>query len=135
MYLDFGSLIAILFLFAMLFAAWFWNDSLRARDQVIAMCFRMCGEINVQFLDETVALSGLHVRRGPSGRPEFVRHYAFEYSRTGADRWPGDALLAGRNLESVRLHGPEGTTILGTAVPPGSSLPSSPETGPRDWRH
>lgn len=135
MYLDFGSIFAILLLFAMLSVAWFWNDSLRARDHVIAMCSRLCAEISVQFLDETVALSGLRVRRGPSGHPEFVRNYAFEYSRTGSDRWRGDALLAGNVLESVRLHGPDGTIILGSALSPRSSLPVTSETDPHDWRH
>jgi hypothetical protein len=135
MYLDFGSLLAILFLLAMLFAAWFWNDSLGARDHVIAMCSRLCGDINVQFLDETVALTGLHLHRGPSGRPEFVRYYVFEYSRTGSDRWHGDAVLEGKVLESVRLHGPDGTTILGSTLPPRSSRPPTSETDPHHWRH
>lgn len=115
MYIDLGTLTAILLLLALFGTAWFWNDSLRARDRVIATCFHLCAEVGVQFLDQTVVLSGLRIQRRAAGGLEFVRRYTFEYSGTGADRWKGYALLAGPRMESVQLHGPEGITILHTS--------------------
>lgn len=115
MYLDFGSLIGILLLLALAGIAWFWNDSLRARDQVIQACRRLCAEIEVQLLDETVALRQLRLQRGERGGWQAARRYTFEYSRTGADRWPGHALLSGPRLESVQLQGPDGVIILNPA--------------------
>lgn len=112
MYLDLGTLTALLLLLLLAAAAWFWNDSLRARDRVIATCTRLCNEVSVQFLDQTVALSGLRLQRGDSGSLEFARRYAFEFSGTGTDRWKGVALVSGSRVESVQLHGPEGVTIL-----------------------
>lgn len=125
MYLDLGTLTALLLLLLLAAAAWFWNDSLRARDRVIATCARLCNEVGVQFLDQTVVLSGLKLQRGDSGSLEFARRYAFEFSGTGTDRWKGYALVSGARVEAVQLHGPEGVTILNS---PSSSvnLPATP---------
>ncbi|MGH8373000.1 MAG: DUF3301 domain-containing protein [Gammaproteobacteria bacterium] len=125
MYLDLGTLTAILLLLALCATAWFWNDSLRARDRVITTCNRLCHNAGVQFLDETVALSGLRLQRSSGGSLEFARRYSFEYSETGSDRWQGYALLAGSRVESVQLHGPDGVTILGTPHST-TALPASP---------
>jgi Protein of unknown function (DUF3301) len=127
MYIDLGTLTAILLLLALLAAAWFWNDSLRARDRVITTCFRLCSEVGVQFLDETVSLSRLRIQRGTSGSLEFARRYAFEYSGSGNDRWKGYALLSGLHIDSVQLHGPDGVTILNAAgiQAAGPALPTS----------
>jgi hypothetical protein len=115
MYIDLGTLTGILLLLALLATIWFWNDSLRARDQVIFTCSRLCNEVGVQFLDETVSLSRLRIQRGTHGNLEFARRYVFEYSGSGTDRWQGYALLSGSNMDSVQLHGPDGTTILNAA--------------------
>lgn len=125
MYLDLGTLTALLLLLLLAAAAWFWNDSLRARDRVIATCTRLCNEVSVQFLDQTVALSGLRLQRGDSGSLEFARRYAFEFSGTGTDRWKGFALVSGSRVESVQLHGPEGVTIL-NATGSSEDLPTAP---------
>ena len=95
----------------------FWNDSLRARDRMLQTCARLCRELKVQFLDETVALSHIRLARSASGWPEFTRLYSFEFSGTGQDRWQGRATLAGLKVLSVQLDHPEGVTILGAGAP------------------
>lgn len=123
MYLDqTGTAFAILLLLMVAAAFMFWNDSLRARDRMLETCARVCRELKVQFLDETVALDSLKLARSASGWPEFVRVYSFEFSGTGNDRWQGRATLGGRHVLSVHLDHPEGVTILGA----GASI--SPET-------
>jgi hypothetical protein len=123
MYLDqAGTSFAILLLLVVAGAFMFWNDSLRARDRMLETCARVCRELKVQFLDETVALDSLSFARGSRGWPEIVRVYGFECSGTGNDRWQGRATLSGRRVLSVHLDHPEGVTILG------GSAPVSPET-------
>jgi len=112
MYIGLGTLSALLLLFCLIGLTWFWSDSLRARELVIQRCRKLCDDIDVQFLDETVALYRLRLRRSPTGKPAFVRFYRFEYSQTGSDRWPGYAVLHAGRLQSVQLQGPEGLTIL-----------------------
>jgi hypothetical protein len=123
MYLDAGgTAVAILLLLLVAAAFVFWNDSLRARERMLETCARLCRELKVQFLDETVVLAQLRLGRSASGWPEFTRVYSFEFSGTGQDRWQGRATLAGRRVLSVQLVHPEGVTILGAGAP------VSPET-------
>ena len=123
MYLDTGgTLFAIVMLLLVVVAFLFWNDSLRARERMVQTCVRLCRELKVQFLDETVSLDGLSLRRSSHGWPEFNRVYSFEFSSSGQDRWQGRAVLAGRRVLSVQLDHPDGVTILGAGAP------ISPET-------
>lgn len=123
MYLDqTGSALAIVLLLLVTAAFLFWNDSLRARDRMLETCARVCRELKLQFLDETVALDSLRLTRSARGWPEFVRVYSFEFSGTGNDRWQGRATLSGRRVLSVQFDHPQGVTILGAGAP------VSPET-------
>jgi hypothetical protein len=117
MYLDAGSGFALVMLALAAFAGWLWNDSLQARERMLDTCARLCRELKVQFLDESVALVRLRLGWGAGGRPELVRVYVFEFSGTGQDRWQGRATLAGRRVVSVQLDHPEGVTILGAGAP------------------
>ena len=115
MYLDFSTLLGLLALIAIAAIAWFWNDSLRARENMTVTCTRICQEMHLQFLDETVALASLRLGRAPSGNLAWRRMYVFEFSESGADRWKGRAQLIGHKVESVQLDNPQGITILGGA--------------------
>ena len=117
MYFGAGSGFALVMLGLAAFGAWLWNDSLRARERMLDTCARLCRELKVQFLDESVVLVRLRLGWGRGRRPELVRVYAFEFSGTGQDRWQGRATLAGRHVVSVQLDHPEGVTILGAGAP------------------
>ncbi|HVA56011.1 MAG TPA: DUF3301 domain-containing protein [Gammaproteobacteria bacterium] len=118
MYVDLSSLLALVALIAIALGIWFWNDSLQARERMTATCARICVEMHLQFLDETVALAWLRLTRTATGWLAWRRMYVFEFSESGSDRWKGRALLTGRRVESVQLDNPEGVTILNGASPP-----------------
>src|SRR5579863_4167837 len=123
MYLDAGGTgFAIVLLLLAAAGFLFWNDSLQARDRMLQTCARLCRELKLQFLDETVVLTHTRLARSARGWPEFIRIYSFEFSGTGQDRWTGRATLAGRRVLSVQLDHPQGVTILGAGAP------VSPET-------
>lgn len=115
----------LLVIAAALAAGWLWNDTLKARERVLLRCRRACDEINVQLLDETVALKRLGLKRKPGGQVALRRTYQFEFSVDGSDRWSGRAVLLGRTLESLQLDGPGGVTIFnaGGVVPFRQTLP------------
>ncbi|HEX4300251.1 MAG TPA: DUF3301 domain-containing protein [Gammaproteobacteria bacterium] len=118
MYLDAGGTgFAIVLLLLTMAGFLFWNDSLQARDRMLQSCARLCRELKLQFLDETVVLTRIRFARSARGWPEFIRIYSFEFSGTGQDRWTGRATLAGRRVLSVQLDHPEGVTILGAGAP------------------
>lgn len=83
---------------------WFWYDGMRARELAIGIARRALESDQAQLLDDTVALSRLRLRRGPSGTPVFERVYAFEWSDTGDNRLHGAVILDGLRLQTVWLE-------------------------------
>ena len=138
MYLDGSTWIAALLLLAAAAGAWFWSDTLRAREALLATCRRLCRELSLQFLDDSVVLTRLKLGRGAQGWPEFTRDFEFEFSGTGQDRWHGRATLAGRRVLSVQFDNPEGVTIQGGGAPVSAELlrlGRGPGTGEDDPPH
>lgn len=102
----------LLAILALALAVWFWQDSLRAREQVLRACGQACARVGAQLLDETVVLQRLRPVR-VQGRLRLARDYGFEFTLDGETRWQGRARLTGRRLERLQMDGPEGVTILG----------------------
>jgi hypothetical protein len=93
------NLVAILLL---LLLGWFWLDSLRARELATEICRAVCEQQSLQFLDQTVALRRLRVRRTESGL-RLRRIYRFDFSEEGVGRRSGYLILLGLNLETIDL--------------------------------
>jgi hypothetical protein len=87
-----GSLFGLILLVAL---AWYWQNSLKVRELGIAAARQACAAEGFQFLDETVAQSGIRLVRGERGHMQIQRSFAFEYSCTGDDRQPGSVTLLG----------------------------------------
>lgn len=83
---------------------WFWLDSMAAREVAESAGKRACREENVQFLDDTVAFSGLGFGRDGMGRLKFRRSYRFEFSDTGDNRLRGMVAMLGREVETLDLE-------------------------------
>jgi hypothetical protein len=97
------SLFAIL---ALMLLGWFWLDSLRARELATGVCRAACKQRGLQFLDQTVALRHLGVRRTFAGL-RFRRVYRFDFSEEGAGRRQGHLVLLGLDLEEISFGLPE----------------------------
>lgn len=91
---------------ALALVAWFWLDSMRARETAIGASRRACQEYGVQLLDETVALARLRLRRDPLGRLQLYRVYRFEFTETGDYRHSGTVALLGGRLAELHLDYP-----------------------------
>ncbi len=113
LFVDGGTLTALVLLSLTVAGFWFWSDSLRARERMLETCARLCRDLKLQFLDETVILASLKPGRSDTGWPQLIRSYHFEFSGTGQDRWQGRATLAGQRVLSVQFDHPQGVTILG----------------------
>ncbi|CAK0769450.1 DUF3301 domain-containing protein [Gammaproteobacteria bacterium] len=98
-------------LLGMAVLAWFFFDSLRARERATALSRQACDQAGVQFLDETVALDRIAIRRGVQGLV-WWRRYRFEYcdDRTATARYQyvqrgkGWVILCGMRLEDLKLE-------------------------------
>ena len=65
---------------------------------------KVCDELGLQFLDDTVAGTQLRLARNHSGRRVFRRCYRFEFTETGNTRREGQLILLGDKLEAVTLE-------------------------------
>lgn len=95
-------------------AVWFWMDSLAAREMAISAGQRACAQINVQFLDQSVAVRRIRLGRDPRGHLKFRRLFVFEFSNDGGDRRHGRVTVLGRRVESINLDQDQHTTWLPT---------------------
>ena len=97
MELTWGSLIFVLLAAAI---AWFWQDSLRAREAANAAAMESCARLGLQFLDGTVAFAALRWRRD-GGALKLSRTYIFDYTAQSIDRLQGYVVLLGADVETV----------------------------------
>lgn len=88
-------------LVAMALVAWFWLDSLRAREQANGAAMEACRRLGLQFLDGTVAFARLRPVRGMDGRLTFRRSYVFDYTADSIARRQGFVVISGARVESV----------------------------------
>ncbi len=103
---------SILFLLLLLLLVMLWQDGLRSREFTVDFCKRKCNELDLQLLDQTVALKSLTLQRNENGFLRIFRQYNFEFSTNGVDRHSGTILINKEKVESFQLDHPDGTLIL-----------------------
>jgi len=84
--------------------AFFWVDSLRAREHALAAGRDACRRYGVQLLDETVQFAALRLGRNDEGRLRLRRTYTFEFSDTGNNRRYGAIVMLGAHLQDMQLE-------------------------------
>lgn len=92
----------------MLGVAWFWHDSLGARECANAAAFDACQGTGASLLDGTVAFRRLQAVRPGGGSLALRRTYVFDYTRDGVTREQGFVIMTGRTVDSVGLQRPGG---------------------------
>ena len=103
---------SFLFLIALALLVWLWQLNLRYRELAIRLVKSVCAEMELQLLDQTVALAGFSLRRDTARRIIGVRKYNFEVSSNGADRFTGTIILHGERLVYSEFNLPDGPVIL-----------------------
>jgi Protein of unknown function (DUF3301) len=96
-------LLEVLVVAALAAAGWFLWSSLRAREAANAAIRPACSAEGFLFLDDTVALDRIRLRRDEEGRARIERVYRFDYSDTGDNRRRGYVTLLGARVRDVSL--------------------------------
>ncbi len=99
--MNFSEILVIAMLGAL---AWFWLDSLSAREVGMAAVRQACAEEDLQLLDETVAGKQISLARDANGRLRWRRVFVFEYSDTGNNRRSGSISLLGHDVEFLHVR-------------------------------
>ncbi len=63
-----------------------------------------CRKLELQFLDDSVSLSRLWVKRDRNGMLRLWRVYQFEFTATGGERYRGWVTTLGRTVTGIELQ-------------------------------
>ena len=100
----------LLMMLAAVAALAFWFSGRAAAEAAARYGRDACARAGVQWLDQSVHLLAMRLRRGGDGWLGIERHYGFDFSLDGNDRHGGRIVLHGRRLRS--LVGPMPRTDL-----------------------
>ena len=87
----------------LLAALWYWLDSIRIKEIALATGKAKCQGLGVEFLDESVVLSKLRLRRTPQGHVAVYREFSFEFTSDGERRYSGCLTFLGRHLVALAM--------------------------------
>lgn len=101
-----AALVAILLFGA---AMLIWSANRGAAEIALRHGREACAAAGVQWLDQSVQLAALRLRRGRDGWLRLERRYRFDYSRDGIDRHRGHIVLLGGELQELAGPAPAPT--------------------------
>ncbi len=95
------ELLIIIFLIAVLL---YWLDAIKAKEIATVKAKASCKKVLLEFLDDTVQIKKVRLRRNTRGQLAIYREYDFEFSSTGEHRYNGQVRLLGQYLIDVEME-------------------------------
>jgi len=83
---------------------WYWLTSMNAKETASQTGARICQDHDVYFLDESVVLNKLRLRRNSAGHVVFYREYMFEFTSDGAHRYHGKVSMLGKQVIATEME-------------------------------
>ena len=81
----------------------YWQDAMRAREAARLASMQACSDSNVSFLDDTVSLKKLRLKKNKYGHLSVYREYQFDFSSDGYSRYHGSIAIHGKYISNVDL--------------------------------
>lgn len=94
--------IAVLLVFAALFLFWWRTQELKVL--AVKRARVLCEKSGVQFLDQSVAFSGVALAYDKHRLWQLQRRYDFEFSSVGDERYKGYITLQGRHVTKTYME-------------------------------
>ena len=82
----------------------YWFDGIRAKENATTHAKAACKKGLIEFLDDTVLIKKVRLRRNTQGQLSIYREYEFEFSSTGEFRYKGLVRLLGKYLIDVEME-------------------------------
>jgi len=82
----------------------YWFNGQQAKEIALKAVRANCLNLDVQMLDEYVALNGIWLKRDQAGKMRVRRVFLFEFSSTGNERYNGVCIMLGRRVESIQME-------------------------------
>lgn len=80
--------------------AWLWRGQ-GVHERAVLATRRYCRSQDLEFLDHTVALRKLRLKKDRKDQLCIARTYQFEFTTTGEERYTGTILMMGRKPDSI----------------------------------
>lgn len=94
---------SILWLTLLAVVVYCFIHAMRTKEVANRAAEQHCKLMEVQFLDQTVFLKKLNLKRNAHGQLTFMREYYFEFTVSGEDRYFGRVFMIGNRIESINL--------------------------------
>ncbi|MCK9636323.1 MAG: DUF3301 domain-containing protein [Methylobacter tundripaludum] len=82
----------------------YWFNGQLVKELALKAVRAHCLNLDVQMLDEYVALNGVRLKRDQAGKMRLQRTFVFEFSSTGNERYNGICTMLGRRVESIQME-------------------------------
>ncbi|MBO0366796.1 DUF3301 domain-containing protein [Pseudomonas shirazensis] len=82
--------------------AWLWHNH-GLREKALERVKQHCAKLDLELLDEAVALKRIGFVRDANGRKRLARIYNFEFTVTGEQRHPGTVTQFGAHTMQIEL--------------------------------
>ncbi|MBD3610627.1 MAG: DUF3301 domain-containing protein [Gammaproteobacteria bacterium] len=83
---------------------WYWQDAMRAKEFARGKAYAACLQANTHFLDDSVQLVNIGLRRNTQGSVRIRRCYVFEFSSDGSQRYHGNVEMLGRDIMQLQME-------------------------------
>ena len=98
------TIFEIIFFLGIALLGWYWTDALRCKEIARAAGRRACEQVEAQFLDDTVEITSMRLRRTSQGRIALYREYRFEFTHNRDYRLRGEIAMLGRHVQRLVLE-------------------------------
>ena len=85
-------------------SVYYWLSSIRSKENATIYARNNCKKFMLEFLDDTVVMNKIRLRRNHQGHLSFYREYEFEFSSTGEFRYKGKVKILGSHLIDVEME-------------------------------
>ena len=82
----------------------YWINAQKAKEIALGTAKDNCLSMEVQMMDDYVALNGIRLKRDKLRKMQIQRSFLFEFSSTGYERYQGTVLMLGRRVESIYME-------------------------------
>ncbi len=81
----------------------FWWKARSAQERALGAVKIYCQNMQLQLLDECVVEASWKIGRANSGSLCLLRHYEFEFTSTGNERYLGAVTMRGQRVEQINV--------------------------------
>jgi len=97
------SVAEFIVLFTLILVIFYWIDTIRVKEIAVMHGKNACQDAGVTFLDQTVEIKKLRLKRNSRGTVVFYREYQFEFSSDGIRRVDAEIIMLGKQLLKLQL--------------------------------